>query len=214
MTESAEPQGSGRGDMVRLTLIVGTKDWVGAAPSRVWVEQFELDEATALGAEKILDDILHEHLVDGGVVPHALDGRKGHTSSGADSGSFAEIALFIGGALAEHVLGKLFDGGFSRLRSRVVRDQPEPWHEPMDRNRAVEVARWHLDAAYRLAREAVDSTPGPDDQLEVIEELHDRENDHWTITFRHIDGTEYRVALSSVAGIPSPASIERRALKD
>jgi NADPH:quinone reductase-like Zn-dependent oxidoreductase len=51
-------------------------------------------------------------------------------------------------------------------------------------------------------------------QLEVIEELHDRENDHWTITFRHIDGTEYRVALSSVAGIPSPASIERRAPKD
>jgi hypothetical protein len=43
----------------------------------------------------------------------------------------------------------------------------------MDREQAIQLARWHVDVAYRPAREALDPTPGVDDQLEVVEELHD-----------------------------------------
>jgi hypothetical protein len=76
----------------------------------------------------------------------------------------------------------------------------------MDREQAVELARWHLDAAYRTTRETLDSTPGPDDHLEVIEESHDGENGRWAIGCRHTDGTVYRVALTPVAASRHPPS--------
>lgn len=132
---------------------------------------------------------------------YVLDVRKSHYSWGVD-GAGASIVIAIAGLAASGIVGNAawdaLVAGFKVIGS-MGRDAD---HRSMERDEAVQRARWRVATAYDTVTVA---------DLQHVGESHDREHDRWTIELQTQDGTRFSVVLGLIDGLPYTSRISRRA---
>ncbi len=195
-----------------VEVVVAATDWLGEAPSWLWIGEFTLTRGDARSIRDELEGMLPEPSPEEGYIPHRVSESSGRTSWGSDSGDFLNISLFLARTFAEGWIAVTTARLYERLAARHRGDGSEDWREPLSRTEAIEQARWTITQKYReLTRDSLTDVPNDPESLALLSESHEVDADLWKIALRDRQGAVYRVTLGTKAGIPIPKIIERDA---
>jgi hypothetical protein len=199
-------------ELVRLTVSIAVSGWLGAAPSKLWSETFELSQADARDVLQVIREVPQQIRSEG--WPHSLEVTSAYTSWGAYSGLISEVVLLLAGAAADQLLSRVIDSTLKRIRDRR-QGQRDAEREPLTRDQAIEFARWFLVDRYSpVGRKGMDFVPGRDDELDHVADGHDIEGSKWTVSFQDHERNEYTITMADRGGLPTPTYVERRSYKE
>lgn len=130
-----------------------------------------------------------------------LDEEHHYTEWGA-SGATHSLILTLGEMAAEGVVGELVWEALRRLGRRASDAAAAPGpNRPLERDEAIERARWHVAAAFKSAEQEPDA-------LQLVGETM-YEDGSWVVELQE-DEVNYEVRLEEREGLVGPSRISRR----
>jgi hypothetical protein len=199
-------------DPTRVEIAIGATSALWEAPEWTLIGEVVLPYEDSQHVREEIDALVAEVASDGTHHPHSVSTTGGRASWGGDSGEHLAIVVFLAKSMTDGLIAAAALRLFGKLVQRRHPDGDEDWRAPLARNEAIEYARWVIATRYRELAESSNATVTDDpDALVVTAESQDAESGEWTIGLRDPDGVVYTVTFTRLAGIPTPALVQRKA---
>ncbi|MDQ0366854.1 hypothetical protein [Catenuloplanes indicus] len=185
LDELGRPQGIGT-YMVRAFFTFGFKEWVGGIPVESWTAELDVPESMLAGLHAKVNTIVSRQ-----AQGHVYREVRGRTSWGADSGEFIRVVLFVASSAASGIIGNAMYDLLKSLANTSSQSEPRP----MDRDEAVERAKWILTSHFANDVESLDPMPLLDEELRLVAASQDKITGAWTVACRDVHGSQFVVQL-------------------